>query len=83
MYLCTALQEARPSRLAARISPITDVLSLITKPAPHRGSPQHHREGRWVVGGGGGGEAGSMIRAHQSEGYFSIFHVDVIVLKTH
>lgn len=58
MYLCTALQEARPSWLAARISPITDVLSLITKPAPHRGSPQHHREGRWVVGGGGGRGSG-------------------------
>lgn len=66
MYLCTALQEARPSRLAARISPITDVLSLITKPAPHLGSPQHHREGRWVVGGGGGGRGSGLDDSRSS-----------------
>lgn len=80
--------EARPGQLCARISQITGALMLANAQRHHLIACEQvivcrHVAMEMVNGVFKKGGVSLIIHVHQSEGYFSIFHVDVIVLKTH
>lgn len=80
-YLCPALWGRGPHRCPPPVSPIRS-------PNQHHGAasvqtvPRHvatQQDGKRAVK--GGGDTDPDDSCYQSEGYFSAFHIDVIILK--